>query len=40
MAVLQAMVRVYASLVKNGRRTMEQIPAEYQEAVAAEMAAE
>lgn len=40
MAVLQAMVRVYVSLYKNGRRTMEQIPEEYREAVAAELAAE
>ena len=40
MAVVQAMVRVYANLIKNGRRTIDQIPEEYREAVTAELAAE
>ena len=31
----QAMVRVYANLVTNGRRTIESLPADYQEPVLA-----
>ena len=36
--IMPAMVRVYASLVVNGRRTIESVPTEYQEAVKAEIA--
>ena len=33
MALNMAMVRVYANLVANGRRTLESIPEEYRQAV-------
>lgn len=39
MAVNEAMVRLYANLVKNGRRTIESLPAEYQDPVKAYLAA-
>ena len=35
MAVNQARVALYVDLVNGGRRTIEQIPADYREAVAA-----
>lgn len=38
MAVIEAMVRIYANLVNNGRRTIEQIPDIYKDAVKAEIA--
>ena len=39
MAVNDAMVRVNANLVENGRRTIESLPAEYKEPVQAYLAA-
>ena len=39
MAVNEEMVRLYANLVKNGRRTIESLPAEYKEPVQAYLAA-
>ena len=39
MAVNEAMVRIYANLVKNGRRTIESLPTEYKEPVQAYVAA-
>jgi len=38
MVVIEAMVRIYANLVNNGRRTIEQIPEQYRDPVKAEMA--
>ena len=35
---VSAMVTIYASLVKNGRRTIESLPAEYQESVRQKLA--
>jgi hypothetical protein len=32
-AVIQAMVRVYANLVANGRRTIESLPEDYKQLV-------
>lgn len=39
MAVNEAMVRIYANLVKNGRRTIESLPEAYKEPVQAYLAA-
>ena len=39
MAVNQALVRMYVNLIQNGRKTIDQVPAEYKEAVAAALAA-
>ncbi|BBB91070.1 MAG TPA: CD1375 family protein [Methylomusa anaerophila] len=32
-AIIPALVRVYANLVENGRRTIDQVPEDYREAV-------